>query len=136
MEKLYSKDEVRQKARELAKMVAESEEVDFYKRAETQVNDHLRIQELIAQIKKNQKEAVNLKHYGKTEALKAVEEKIDELHQEIDDIPLVQEFKRSQIEVNYLLQMISNTISKTVTDEIIISTDGDLIKGRTVKSPF
>ncbi|MCM2674666.1 RicAFT regulatory complex protein RicA family protein [Alkalicoccobacillus plakortidis] len=136
MNKLYTKDDVRQKARELAKMVAETEEVDFYKRAEKQVNDHLRIQELIAQIKKEQKEAVNLKHYGKTEALKAVDARIDALHEEIDEIPLVQEFKRSQVEVNYLLQMISNTISKTVTDEIIISTDGDLLKGRTVKSPF
>ncbi|MEK4565235.1 RicAFT regulatory complex protein RicA family protein [Alkalihalobacillus sp. FSL R5-0424] len=136
MTNLYSKEDVREKARELAKMVAGTEEVDFYKRAEKQVNDHLRIQELIAQIKKQQKEAVNLKHYGKTEALKQVEEKIDSLHNEIDEIPLVQEFKRSQVEVNYLLQMITNTISKTVTDEIIISTDGDLLKGRTVKSPF
>ncbi|MFK3938774.1 RicAFT regulatory complex protein RicA family protein [Alkalihalobacillus sp. NPDC078783] len=136
MTNLYSKEDVREKARELAKMVAGTEEVDFYKRAEKQVNDHLRIQELIAQIKKQQKEAVNLKHYGKIEALKQVEEKIDSLHNEIDEIPLVQEFKRSQVEVNYLLQMITNTISKTVTDEIIISTDGDLLKGRTVKSPF
>ncbi|MBM0065079.1 YlbF/YmcA family competence regulator [Alkalicoccobacillus gibsonii] len=136
MTNLYTKEDVKEKARELAKMVAETEEIDFYKRAEKQVNDHIRIQELIAQIKKQQKEAVNLKHYGKTEALKQVEEKIDSLHNEIDEIPLVQEFKRSQIEVNYLLQMITNTISKTVTDEIIISTDGDLLKGRTVKSPF
>lgn len=136
MTNLYTKEDVKEKARELAKMVAETEEIDFYKRAEKQVNDHIRIQELIAQIKKQQKEAVNLKHYGKTEALKQVEKKIDSLHNEIDEIPLVQEFKRSQIEVNYLLQMITNTISKTVTDEIIISTDGDLLKGRTVKSPF
>lgn len=136
MTNLYTKEDVKEKARELAKMVADTEEIDFYKRAEKQVNDHIRIQELIAQIKKQQKEAVNLKHYGKTEALKQVEEKIDSLHNEIDEIPLVQEFKRSQIEVNYLLQMITNTISKTVTDEIIISTDGDLLKGRTVKSPF
>ncbi|MFC0471974.1 RicAFT regulatory complex protein RicA family protein [Halalkalibacter kiskunsagensis] len=132
----YTRDDIRLKAKELAKMMAETEEVDFFKRAEKQINDHLKIQELIAQIKKHQKEAVNLQHYGKSEALKEVEAKIDALHQEIDSIPLVQEFKSSQVEVNELLQMVSNTISKTITDEIITSMDGDLLKGTTTKNPY
>ncbi len=117
-------------------MLAQTEEVDFFKRAEKQINDHLRVQEMIAEIKRNQKEAVNLKHYGKTEALKQVEDRIDALHHEIDQIPLVQEFKRSQVEVNHLLQLITNTVSKTVTDEIVRSMDGDLVRGTTTKNPF
>ncbi|MFC0558524.1 RicAFT regulatory complex protein RicA family protein [Halalkalibacter alkalisediminis] len=136
MTTIYTRDDIRLKAKELAKMMAETEEVDFFKRAEKQINEHLKIQELIAAIKKLQKEAVNLQHYGKSEALKEVEAKIDALHDEIDSIPLVQEFKSSQIEVNELLQMVSNTISKTVTDEIITSMGGDLLKGTTTKSPY
>lgn len=132
----YTREDIRLKAKELAKIMAETEEVDFFKRAEKQINEHLRVQELIAQIKKLQKEAVNLQHYGKSEALKEVEAKIDALHAEIDGIPLVQEFKRSQIDVNELLQMVSNTISKTVTDEIITSMGGDLLKGTTTKNPY
>ncbi|WP_082676633.1 RicAFT regulatory complex protein RicA family protein [Shouchella shacheensis] len=136
MSELYTKQDIRAKAKELASMLAQTEEVDFFKRAEEQINEHLRVQEIIAAIKRNQKEAVNLKHYGKTEALKQVEAKIDELHEEIDAIPLVQEFKRSQVDVNELLQMITNTVSKTVTDEIIRSMDGDVMRGTTKKSPF
>ncbi|GAF16672.1 YmcA protein [Bacillus sp. JCM 19046] len=132
---LYKKD-IKDKANELATMLAQTEEVDFFKRAEKQINDHLRVQEMIAEIKRNQKEAVNLKHYGKTEALKQVEDRIDALHDEIDQIPLVQEFKRSQVEVNHLLQLITNTVSKTVTDEIVRSMDGDLVRGTTTKNPF
>jgi cell fate (sporulation/competence/biofilm development) regulator YmcA (YheA/YmcA/DUF963 family) len=132
----YTRDDIRLKAKELAKMMAETEEVDFFKRAEKQINEHLKVQELIAQIKQLQKEAVNLQHYGKGEALKEVEAKIDALHQEIDSIPLVQEFKSSQVEVNELLQMVSNTISKTITDEIITSMGGDLLKGTTTKNPY
>ncbi len=71
----YTREEIRTKAKELAKMMAETEEVDFFKRAEKQINEHLRVQELIAQIKKLQKEAVNLQHYGKSEALKVTEQK-------------------------------------------------------------
>ncbi|MDV2885192.1 RicAFT regulatory complex protein RicA family protein [Alkalihalophilus pseudofirmus] len=136
MNATYTREDIRMKAKELAKMMAETEEVDFFKQAEKKINEHLRVQELIAEIKKLQKEAVNLQHYDKTEALKEVDQKIDALHQEIDEIPLVQEFKQSQIEVNELLQMVSKTISKTVTDEIITSMGGDLLKGTTTKSPY
>ncbi len=133
---LYTKQDIKEKAKELANMLAQTEEVDFFKRAEKQINEHLRVQEMIAEIKRNQKEAVNLKHYGKSEALQQVEKRIDELHEEIDQIPLVQEFKRSQVDVNELLQLITNTVSKTVTDEIVRSMDGDVMRGTTSKSPF
>ena len=68
---------------------------------------------------------------GKPEALKKVEDKIATIEQELDEIPVVQEFKQSQIEVNELLQIIASTISNTVTDEIIVSTGGDLLRGET-----
>ncbi|MDV2685511.1 RicAFT regulatory complex protein RicA family protein [Alkalihalophilus lindianensis] len=132
----YTREDIRMKAKELAKMMAETEEVDFFKQAELKINEHLRVQELIAEIKKLQKEAVNLQHYNKSEALKEVEQKIDALHKEVDDIPLVQEFKQSQIDVNELLQMVSKTISKTVTEEIITSMGGDVLKGTTTKNPY
>ncbi|NJP36281.1 RicAFT regulatory complex protein RicA family protein [Alkalicoccus luteus] len=132
----YTKKDIMNEARNLAEKIADTEEVDFFKRAELQINDHLRVQEIIAKIKSLQKEAVNLKHYEKTEALKATDDKIDELQDELDNIPLVQEFKQSQMEVNELLQMVSNTISNTVTQKIIESTGGDVLKGTTTKSPF
>ncbi|OLO40972.1 hypothetical protein BTR23_05725 [Alkalihalophilus pseudofirmus] len=136
MEKVYTKDEIVTKARELAEMIAETEEVEFFKKAEKQLNENVKVQELMAKIKRTQKEAVNLQHYGKAEALKKAEEKIDAYQDEIDQIPLVQEFKSSQMEVNGILQLVSTTISNTVTDEIIKSMDGDLLKGTTTKSPF
>ncbi|SER59092.1 RicAFT regulatory complex protein RicA family protein [Salipaludibacillus aurantiacus] len=136
MSELYTKKEITEKARELASMIAETEEVDFFKRAEGQINENLRVQEIIGKIKSLQKEAVNLKHYQKSEALKATDAKIDALQDELDEIPLVREFKQSQTEVNQLLQMVSNTISNTVTNKIIESTGGDLLQGTTTKSPF
>lgn len=136
MEKTYTKEEIVVKAKELAKMIAETEEVDFFTRAEQQVNANLRIQELIAQIKKEQKEAVNLEHYNKPEALKKVDERIDQLNDELDQIPLVQEFKRSQMAVNNILQLVATTISNEVTDEIIRTTGGNLLHGSTGGNPL
>jgi len=127
----YTKTEIIDKARELAKMIAETEEVNFFKRAEAKINENQKVRKKINSIKSLQKQAVNFQNYGKIKALKQVEEKIEALEKEIDEIPIVQEFKESQYEVNELLQMVSNTIANTVTNEIILSTDGDLLQGKT-----
>ncbi|MDQ0227522.1 hypothetical protein CHH83_01480 [Bacillus sp. 7586-K] len=131
MSTIYTKDEIVAKARELAKMISESKEVDFFKRAEAQLNENQKVREMIASIKSLQKQAVNFQHYGKHEALKQVEAKIEKIQNELDEIPIIQEFQESQMEVNDLLQLVSHTISNKVTNEIITSTGGDLLSGET-----
>ncbi|RBP95329.1 cell fate (sporulation/competence/biofilm development) regulator YmcA (YheA/YmcA/DUF963 family) [Cytobacillus firmus] len=127
----YTKDQIVERAKELARMIAETEEVDFFKRAEAQINENEKVSATITTIKGLQKQAVNLQHYGKAEALKKTEEKIAQLEQQLDEIPVVQEFKQSQVDVNELLQIVANTISNTVTDEVITSTGGNLLSGET-----
>jgi cell fate (sporulation/competence/biofilm development) regulator YmcA (YheA/YmcA/DUF963 family) len=127
----YTKNDIIARAQELANMIAETEEVDYFKRAEAQIHVNSKVSTLISDIKGLQKQAVNLQHYGKPEALKKVEDKIAEIEKELDEIPVVQEFKQSQIDVNELLQLIATTISNKVTDVIIESTGGDVLKGET-----
>jgi cell fate (sporulation/competence/biofilm development) regulator YmcA (YheA/YmcA/DUF963 family) len=127
----YTRDEIIARAKELAKMIAETEEVDFFKRAEEKINQNEKVRTMINQIKSLQKQAVNLQHYGKHEALKKVEAEIDAIYEELSQIPIVDEFQQSQLEVNDLLQLVASTISKTVADEIITSTGGDLLRGET-----
>ncbi len=126
-----TKDEIMERARELGRMIAETEEVDFFKRAEAQINENQKVREKIASVKSLQKQAVNFQHYGKTEALKMVEAKIEKVENDLDEIPIVQEFKQSQVDVNDLLQIVASTISHTVTDHIIEETGGDLLRGET-----
>jgi cell fate (sporulation/competence/biofilm development) regulator YmcA (YheA/YmcA/DUF963 family) len=127
----FNKDDIIQRSREIAKMISETEEVDFFKRAEAQIHENEKVKTLIASIKGLQKQAVNFQHYGKTEALKKTEAKIASLEQQLDEIPVVQEFKQSQLDVNELLQLVATTISNTVTDEVVASTGGDVLRGET-----
>ncbi|WP_147532222.1 RicAFT regulatory complex protein RicA family protein [Bacillus marasmi] len=127
----YTKDDIVARAKELAQMVAETDEVEFFKKAEAKIHENEKIAQTIKTIKGLQKQAVNLHHYGKENALQNVEDKIAKLEAELDEIPIVKEFKQSQIEVNEILQIIASTISNTVTDEIINSTGGDLLEGKT-----
>ena len=97
MEKIYTKDEIIAKAREIAVMIANTEQVEFFKRAEAQINENQKIRESIASLKSLQKQAVNFQQYGKEKALNIIEGKIDKIQNEIDEVPIVQEFKQSQV---------------------------------------
>lgn len=131
MTKLYTKDEIVAKAKEVAHMIANTEEVEFFKKAEEQINENQNIREKIASLKTLQKQAVNFQHLGKEKALKMIEGKIATIEEEIDAVPVVQQFKESQADVNDLLQLVSNAIANSVTNEIIESTGGDVLKGET-----
>lgn len=131
MTKLYTKDEIVEKAKEIAHMIANTEEVEFFKKVEEQINENQKVREKIASLKTLQKQAVNFQHLGKEKALKMIEGKIATIEEEIDQIPVVQQFKQSQYDVNELLQLVSNAIANNVTNEIIESTGGDLLRGET-----
>lgn len=131
MEKKYTKDDIIAKATEIAEMIASTEQVDFFRRAEAQINENQKVREKIASLKSLQKQAVNFQQYGKERALNIIEGKIENIEKEIDEVPIVQEFKQSQVEVNDLLQLVSNTIANGVTNAIIEETDGDLLRGET-----
>lgn len=127
----YTRKEVIEQAKKLAEMLASTEEIDRFKELEVKVNQNSKIQGLIMRIKSLQKQAVNLQAYEKTEALQRVEEELDRLQNEIDEIPIVSEFKEIQITVNDVLQLVSTTISREVTNHIIEATGGNLLKGHT-----
>ncbi|RPF55919.1 RicAFT regulatory complex protein RicA family protein [Aquisalibacillus elongatus] len=127
----YTRQEVVEEAKELAKKLANIDEIERFKQLEAKINESNKVQSHIKKIKALQKQAVNLQHYDKGEALKRVEEELDRLQQELDAIPIVQEFKDSQVVVNDLLQRVTNTIANEVTDEIVRSTGGNVLKGET-----
>ena len=72
MGKKYTKDEIIAKSKEIALMIASTEEVDFFKRAEAQINENQKVRENIASLKSLQKQAVNFQQYGKEKALSII----------------------------------------------------------------
>lgn len=127
----YTRKQILDEAKGLAEMLSNTEEIDRFKQVEAKINANQKVQQLITKIKALQKQAVNFQAYGKSEALKRVEDEIDRLQAEIDAIPVVQEFKETQVVVNDVLQLVSGTISREVTNNIITSTGGDLLSGET-----
>ncbi|WP_088050272.1 RicAFT regulatory complex protein RicA family protein [Virgibacillus dakarensis] len=127
----YTRTQVLDQAKRLADMLANTDEIDRFKQVEAKINENKKVQQLINRIKALQKQAVNFQAYEKKEALKKVEAEIDRLQGELDEIPVVQEFKETQIVVNDVLQLVTGTIAREVTNKVIESTGGDLLSGET-----
>lgn len=117
MNKPYSTEDILAKTKIIAEHLSSAEQVRFYRQAEAKISANQKVQRLVDEIKKLQKESVNLQHFQKHEAYKQNEAKIDRLQAELNSIPVVQEFRQSQEEVNDFLQLMVNLMSKRVADE-------------------
>lgn len=128
---MYSRTEVLDHAKELAAMLSKTEEIERFKELEAKVNENEKIQRLVTKIKTLQKQAVNLQAYEKKKALDIVEAEIDKAQEELDNIPVVAEFQEIQTVVNDVLQLVSGTIAREVTNHVIKDTGGNLMEGKT-----
>src|SRR6185437_6117921 len=90
-----------------------------YRRAEQQINGNERVQGLIAQIKKKQKEVVAFETtFKNADMVKKIEGEMETLQDELDGIPIVTQFQQSQSDINYLLQLVVSIIRDTVAEKI------------------
>jgi cell fate (sporulation/competence/biofilm development) regulator YmcA (YheA/YmcA/DUF963 family) len=118
-ENIIVRADIMAKTKELADLLYTSEEVQHFRRAEKQIQGNERIQGLIAQIKKKQKELVAFETtFKNAEMVAKIEKEIEALQDELDSIPIVSEFQQSQADINYLLQTVVSVIRDTVAEKI------------------
>jgi cell fate (sporulation/competence/biofilm development) regulator YmcA (YheA/YmcA/DUF963 family) len=116
---LIVREDIMAKAKELAALITTSDEVDYYKKAEKLIQDNVPVQDLIKLIKKRQKEAVAFENtFKNSQMVEKINKEIDDLQDQLDGIPIVNQFKQAQDDLNYLLQMIVNVVRDTVSEKI------------------
>lgn len=112
------REDILAKTNELAELLTTSNEVQFFQNAEKQIQLNKHVQELIAKIKKKQKEAVAFESFQNRKMVEKIQAEIDELQDELDEIPIVREFQQSQVDINYLLQLVMSVIRDTVSEKV------------------
>lgn len=122
---LVIRDDIMNKARELAELIGTSEEVIQFQKAEKLIQGHERVQTLISSIKKKQKEIVAFESFQNKKMVDKIEQEIEELQDELDGIPLVTEFQQSQSDINYLLQLVISVIRDTVSDKVNVESGSE-----------
>jgi cell fate (sporulation/competence/biofilm development) regulator YmcA (YheA/YmcA/DUF963 family) len=123
--KAIVREDILAKTNELVNIIMTSREVQFYRQAEEKVNGNEQVQQLISLIKKRQKEAVAFESFQNQKMVEKIEGEIATLQDELDSIPIVNEFQQAQQDINYLLQMVMRIISDTVADKINVDNGAD-----------
>lgn len=116
---LVVREDILARAKELAALIATTEEVELYQKSEKVIQSHTRVQELIALIKKKQKELVAFQHtFNNPKMVEKIEAEISTIQDELDNMPIVQQFQQSQVDVNYLLQNVVSVIRDSVAEKL------------------
>jgi len=119
------REDIMAKTKELAELITTSSEVQFFQQAEKQISGNEGIQKLINQIKKKQKEIVAFKSFDNPAMVQKIENEIDQLQDELDHVPIVNEFRQSQEDINYLLQLVMGVIRDTISEKITVEEGKD-----------
>lgn len=122
---LVIRDDIMNKAKELAQLIGTSEEVVQFQKAEKLIQGHERVQTLISTIKKKQKEIVAFESFQNKNMVDKIEREIEELQDELDGIPVVTEFQQSQSDINYLLQLVVSVIRDTVSEKVNVESGSE-----------
>ncbi|PWK13151.1 YlbF family regulator [Tumebacillus permanentifrigoris] len=115
------------KALHLAHMLTQSEEMQRFRQAEDKINRHADAQALmfVVRAKRNAYSQTSLRHgYEHPKSDKAKQE-YDDVLERIAQIPLIDEFKEAQEEVNDIVQGVLQTIVNTIAPDVPVEKSED-----------
>ncbi|PTM58897.1 YlbF family regulator [Desmospora activa] len=112
-------------AHNLGRRLALTAEIQRFRLAEEQVESSRRVTELIETIKRKQKELVHAKHYEKTAYIRQLEQELEQIHHELDHLPIVREYQQSQVEMNELLQTLQRVVADSVSTRLDVEVGQD-----------
>lgn len=110
MDKLYSRDDVISATKQLSEHIHQLEMVQNYQLIEKHVHENERLKHYMNHLKRSQKQSVNFQNYNKPVAYQQSEDSINAIKSDIDEIPIVNQFREAQNETNELLQLITKTL--------------------------
>lgn len=116
-----------EKAQTIVRMIEQSEEMQRFRQAQHKINHHADAQALmfVVRAKRNAYSQTSLRHgYDHPAAVKAKQEYDEVLHQ-IEQIPLVDEFKEAQEEINDVVQGVLKTLVVTLSDLVPVEKSED-----------
>ena len=102
----------------LLQLIEDDPVVIRYRQIEEKMNLSKEVKREINQLKAIQKQLINARHIGKTEAIKKFEKDYDEKLLAIESYPLMSEYLSLQEEINDMLQTVLQIIEDGLNNEI------------------
>lgn len=111
-------DHIKKLLDELITKIGEVEAIEEYKKIARKVDKHQGLKDLVEEIKRHQKDAVQFAHYEKFEAEKEAIRLANEKQHTFDEHPLVIEYREKLIEANDLLQHVTSLLEEQVNESL------------------
>ncbi|QLK85908.1 YlbF family regulator [Staphylococcus sp. 17KM0847] len=111
---MSTREDVLQAARALQTSIQNLETIQHYRQVEAQIHQNEHIATQMQSLKQQQKQSVNLQNYNKPIAYERSEEAIQSIQTQIDDIPIVSEFRQAQAQANDTLHFMIETLAEGV----------------------
>lgn len=106
------------KAYELGSLIAESPEVEEYKKTKEAMESRPEIVPLLNKLRDTQSEYEKLQSAGQGPHLKGLEDSISDTLAKLDEFPEVAAFKQSCAKVDELLQSVSTYLANCITGKV------------------
>ena len=113
---MYSKEDILKHADVLARRINNLEVVKDYQSIEQQIHINKTIEIKMKILKKQQKQSLNIQNYVKDTAFRQSENQIHHIENEINNLPIVEEFRSAQYDANELLQMMIKTMEDRLNE--------------------
>ncbi|MFC4769609.1 YlbF family regulator [Effusibacillus consociatus] len=115
---MVDRNELLGHAFELGSLIADSPEVEEYKRTKDTMESHPQIKPLLAKLREMQQEYEKLQAYSRGPHLKGLEDSISETLAKLDEFPEVVAFKQSSAKVDELLQSVTTLLTNCITGKV------------------
>lgn len=102
----------------LTDLLKENELIQDYQMIEEKAQNHAHLNQLIADIKIKQKEAVAFNHYGKPEAEKIAIKEAEAFTEEFNEHMVVTSYQDALVEANDILQHLVATVQDELKEQI------------------
>ena len=102
----------------LTDLLKENELIQDYQMIEEKAQNHAHLNQLIADIKIKQKEAVAFNHYGKPEAEKIAIKEAEAFTKEFNEHMIVTSYQDALVEANDILQHLVATVQDELKEQI------------------
>ena len=102
----------------LIQMIKNDETIQRYKRIEKHINSNPELKAKMGMLKNIQKQLVNAKHIGKTQAVSTFQKRYDTLLEEIENYPLMSDYLALQSDINEMIQEIVTLIEEGIEKDL------------------
>lgn len=107
-----------QAKQQLIELLKQHDVIQAYQKAEAKIKHQPDLEHLVYDMKSYQQDSVLFQKIDKKNAKQVSEQKVDTIQSELDNLPIVQDYREKMQDASDLLQYITKTLEEKINEEL------------------